>query len=200
MRCRSDDRPPARRLGRIAAFPSHAVMNPRILVLAACLMASAAAQAVSTTAEITARSALIGLQLAAQQRTAKGLLPVEQNACYQALQASEYHQTAEALVQAALSPAEVLQADQFFNSVPGRKYALHGLLGIYPALGEKPPEPLPVLTEADAKAIEAFAASPVGQALLKRQVLQSLPAREALDRRAQELVTRCKAVKPERAD
>lgn len=175
-------------------------MNARTIVLAACLLASTAAQAVSATAEITAESALIGLQLAAKRRAAKGLLPAEQAACYQALKASDYHDTAEKIVTGALAPAEVAAADAFFRSIPGRKYALHGLLSIYPSLGEKPPEPLPLLTEEDGRLIEAFAATPAGQALLKRQVLQSLPAREALDRRGQELVARCMAVKPNRAD
>lgn len=165
-----------------------------------CLLVSLAAHAVSTTAQITAESALIGLQLAAKQRAAKGILPAEQNACFQALQPSEYFETAEKIVTTALSPAELAAADQFFSSIPGRKYARHGLLGIYTSLGEKPPEALPEISAADGKAIEAFTTTAVGQALLKRQVLQSLPAREALDRRAQELVTRCKAVKPERAD
>lgn len=175
-------------------------MPLRSLALAACLLASFAAEAVSLTAQITAESALIGLQLAARQRAAKGLLPAEQNACFQALQPSDYYDTAEKIVTAALSAADVAAADQFFGSIPGRKYARHGLLGIYVALGEKPPEALPEFSTAEGKAIEAFAATSVGQALLKRQVLQSLPASEALNSRGQELVARCKAVKPARAD
>ncbi|RTL39100.1 MAG: hypothetical protein EKK53_17760 [Burkholderiales bacterium] len=175
-------------------------MNPRPLALAAGLLACMAAQAVSVTAQITAESALVGLQVAARQRAAKGLLPAEQNACFQALKSSEYFETAEAIVNKALSPAELAAADAFFESLPGRKYARHGVLAIYPALGEPLPAPLPELSAADGQAIEAFSATPVGQALLKRQVLQTWPAREALDRRGQELVARCKAVKPERAD
>lgn len=175
-------------------------MNPRVALLAAGLLASAAAQAVSTTAQITAESALIGLQLAAKQRADKGMLPAEQNACFQALTPSEYFETAEQIVTTALKPAEVAAADQFFNSIPGRKYARHGLMAIYTSLGEKPPEAMPEISAADGKAIEAFAASPVGEALLKRQVLQTLPAREALNSRGQVLVSRCKAIKPERAD
>lgn len=175
-------------------------MNFRLIALAAGWLTALSAQAVSTTAQITSESALIGLQLAAKQRAAKGILPAEQNACFQALQPSEYFETAEKIVTTALSPADVAAADQFFNSIPGRKYARHGLLSIYTALGEKLPEPLPELSTADGKAIEFFMNTTAGQALLKRQVLQALPAREALDRRAQELVTRCRAVKPERAD
>ncbi len=172
----------------------------RTLVLTACLLASFAAEAVSTTAKITAQSALLGLQLAAKQREAKGSLPAAQNACIQALQPSEFHDTTERVVKTALSADDVAAADQFFNSVPGRKYATHGLLGIYTALGEKAPEPLPALSVADNKAIEAFAASPAGQALLTRQVLQSPAARDAYDGRSRELVMRCQAVKPDRAD
>jgi hypothetical protein len=42
--------------------------------------------------------------------------------------------------------------------------------------------------------------SPAGQALFSRQVLQSPAARQAYDDRARELVMRCQAVKPDRAD
>jgi hypothetical protein len=175
-------------------------MNFRPMLLAAGLLASTVAHAVSTTAQITAESALLGLQLAAKQRAARGLLPPEQAACFQALQPSEYADTVEKIVSTALSPAELAAADQFFNSPPGRKYARHGLLGTYTAVGETPPEPLPEISADEGRAIEAFTASPVGRALLKRQVLQTLSAREALDRRGQELVARCKAVKPARAE
>lgn len=175
-------------------------MNPRALALAASLLACTAAQAVSMTAQITAESALIGLQLAAKQRAAKGLLPAEQNACFQALKPIEYFETAEAVVAQALSPAELAAAEKFFGSLPGLKYARHGMLAIYPALGEPLPAPLPEITPADGQVIEAFTATPAGQALLKRQVLQTFAAREALDRRGQELVARCRAVKSERPD
>lgn len=185
---------------RIGFSVPPSAMSPRPLALAAGLLACMAAQAVSMTAQITAESALIGLQVAAKQRAAKGLLPAEQNACFQALKSSEYFETAEAIVTKALSPADIAVADKFFESLPGRKYARHGVLAIYPALGEPLPAPLPELTPADGQAIEAFTATPVGQALIKRQVLQSWPAREALDRRGQELVARCRAVKPERPD
>lgn len=172
----------------------------RLLVLATCLLASFTAAAVSPTAQITARSALIGLQIAAKQREAKGVLPAAQNACIQALQADELYPTAEKVVATSLSADEMAAADQFFNSMPGRKYALHGLLGIYTTLGEQAPEPHPLITAEDRKAIEAFTATPAGQALLKRQVLQAPPARLAYEARIQELVARCRGVKPDRAD
>jgi len=175
-------------------------MNLRFFALAACLLASFNAQAVSQTAQITARSALIGLQIAAKQRAAKGSLPAAQNGCIQALQADELFTTTEQVVTTALSADELAAAEQFFGSMPGRKYALHGLLGIYATLGEPVPEPYPVIAPDEGKAIQAFAASPAGKALLTRQVLQAPAARMAYDARIQELVTRCKAVKPERAD
>lgn len=175
-------------------------MKLRSLTLAACLLASSAAQAVSPTAQITARSALIGLQIAAKQRQAKGVLPTAQNDCIQALQPDELYATTEKVVAQSLSADEVAAADQFFSTLPGRRYALHGLLGVYTALGEKPPEPLPLITVEDGKAIEAFAASPAGQALFKRQVLQAPAAQMAYDARIQELVMRCRAVKPDRPD
>lgn len=175
-------------------------MKLRSITLAACLLASFTAGAASTTAQITARSALIGLQVAAQQRQAKGVLPAAQNDCIQALQPDALYATTERVVAEALSADEVAAADRFFNSLPGRKYALHALLGIYTALGEKPPEPFPLITAEDGKAVEAFAASTAGQALLKRQVLQAPQARLAYDARIQELVTRCKAAAPDRAD
>ena len=136
-------------------------MNFRPMLLAAGLLASTAAHAVSTTAQITAESALLGLQLAAKQRAARGLLPPEQAACFQALQPSEYADTVEKIVSTALSPAELAAADQFFNSPPGRKYARHGLLGTYTAVGETPPEPLPEISADEGRAIEAFTVSPV---------------------------------------
>ena len=40
-------------------------------------------------------------------------------------------------------PADIAAADDFFNTPAGRKYARHGLLGLYTALGLKTPEPLP---------------------------------------------------------
>lgn len=174
--------------------------NTRLLALAAGLLASGAAQAVSQTAQITARSALIGLQIAAKQRAAKGALAPAQNACIQALQAEELYPATEQAVAQALSLDERAAAERFFDSAPGRKYALHGLLGVYTSLGEQPPEPYPVITAEDGRAIQAFAASAAGQALLKRQVLQAPEARLTYEARIQELVTRCKAVTPERAD
>ncbi|MGM9482094.1 hypothetical protein ACS5PN_12980 [Roseateles sp. NT4] len=174
--------------------------NTRLLALAACLLASSAAQAASLTAQLTARSALIGLQIAAKKREAKGVLPAVQNACIQALQPDELYPTTEKVVAESLSADELAAAEQFFNAVSGRKYALHGLLGIYTTLGEQPPEPYPAITAEDGKAIEAFTASPAGQALLKRQVLQAPAAQLAYEARIQELVKRCQAIKPERAD
>lgn len=175
-------------------------MKRSFLALAACLLATFTASAVTTTAQITARSALIGLQIAAKQRQAKGKLPAAQNDCIQALQADELYEATEKAVAGALSADEVAAAERFFNSLPGRKHAMHGLLGVYTSLGEKPPEPFPLITAEDGQAIEAFAASPAGQALLKRQVLQAPAARLAYELRIQELVNRCKAVKPDRAD
>jgi len=175
-------------------------MIHRSLVLAACLLASFAAEAVSTTAQITAQSALLGLQLSAKHRAAKGTLPAAQNACIQALKPAEFHETTEKVVTTSLSASEIAAADQFFNSVPGRKYATHGLLGIYTALGEKLPELLPAISATENQAIEAFTASPAGQALFTRNVLQSQAARDAYDGRARELVMRCQTVKPDRAD
>jgi len=175
-------------------------MKFRSIAPLAGLLASFAAQAVSPTAQITAQSALIGLQIAAKQREAKGVLPAAQNACIQALRPEELYPTTEKVVAQSLSAADMAAADQFFDSLPGRKYALHGLLGIYKALGEQPPEPYPLLTPEDGQAIEAFTATPAGQALLKRQVLQAPAARLAYETRIQELVLRCKAVKPDRPD
>jgi len=175
-------------------------MKLRSVALIACLSTGLAAHAVSTTAQITAQSALIGLQLAAKHREARGGLSTAQNACIQALQPSELNETTERVVAAALSADEITAADKFFASLPGSKFAKQGLLGIYTALGEKPPEPLPALSPAETKAIEAFAATPAGQALLTRQVLQSPAAREAYDGRIRELVARCQAIKPDRPD
>lgn len=174
-------------------------MTFRPWALAACLAAAVAtppAAAVSATAEVTAESALLGLQLAARRSAARGKLPAAQLACFQALQPREYFETAEQIVAAALSPADVAEADAFFTSAPGRKYARHGLLGLYTALGLKTPEPLPSFSADEVQAIEAFQATPAGLALVKRQVLGSAAARDALDRQAQALVTRCKATPP----
>lgn len=175
-------------------------MKLRSLVLIAGLLSSVTAGAASATAQITARSVLIGLQIAAKQRQDKGLLPAAQNDCIQALQPDELYETTERVVAEFLSADELAAAEQFFKSLPGRRYALHGLLSIYTTLGEKPPEPLPLITAEDGKVIEAFAASPAGRALLKRQVLQAPAARLAYDERIQALVTRCKAAAPDRPD
>lgn len=173
--------------------------NVRLLVLGTCLLASTATHAVSLTAKITAQSALIGLQIAAKQRAAKGVLPEAQNACIQALKPDELFATTDLVVATALSADELAAAEAFFASPSGRKYATHGLLGIYTSLGEQAPEPFPLITAEDGKAIEAFTTTPAGQALLKRQVLQAPKAQMAYELRIQELVTRCKAVKPDTA-
>ena len=149
----------------------------RALAGATCLsllLASPGAQAVSTTAEVTAASALLGLQLAARHSAARGKLAPAQLACFLALQPEAYFETSEQIVGAALSPADIAAADDFFNTPAGRKYARHGLLGLYTALGLKTPEPLPEFSAEDIRAIEAFQATPVGQALVQRQVLASL--------------------------
>lgn len=174
------------------------LVRSALAVCAAAVLATAAgpAAAVSVTAEVTAESALLGLKLAARQSAARGTLTAAQNACFQALAASEYFEAAEQIVSAALSPAEVAAADSFFTSAPGRKYALHGLLGLYVALNLKTPEPLPRFTAEEIQAIEAFTATPVGEALVKRQVLESPAARSALDAQSQALVKRCKPPTP----
>lgn len=190
-----------RSAGRIRALSLPALpMSLRSLALISCLASLLAtagpAAAVSVTAEVTAESALVGLKLAARQSAARGTLTAAQNDCFQALAPSEYFEAAEQIVNAALSPAELAAADTFFTSATGRKYALHGLLGLYVALNLKTPEPLPRFTAEDIQAIESFTATPVGEALVKRQVLESPAARAALDGRSQALVKRCKPAKP----
>ena len=166
---------------------------PRALTLAACLLGSLAAGAASLTAQLAAESALLGLQLAARHQATRGKLPAAQNACLQALQPSEYFETTEQVVAAALSPAERAEADEFLASAAGRKYGRKGLLAGYAAVGMAPPEPLPEFTDAETQAIEAFAATRAGRALVGRQALQSPAAQEAYARRTGELVARCKA-------
>ena len=166
---------------------------PRAHALAACLLGSLSAQAASLTAQLAAESALLGLQLAAHHQAARGRLPAAQNACLQALQPSEYFETTEQVVAAALSPAERAEAEAFLASDPGRKYGRKGLLAGYAAVGVTPPEPMPEFTDADTQAIETFAATRAGRALVGRQVLQAPAAQEAYARRTAELVARCKA-------
>lgn len=195
-----------RSTGRMGALPLPALpMSLRSLALApfaAAVLAATAgpAAAVSVTAEVTAESALLGLKLAARQSAARGTLTAAQDACFQALAPSEYFEAAEQIVHAALSPTDVAAADTFFTSATGRKYALHGLLGLYVALNLKTPEPLPRFTAEDIQAIEAFTATPVGEALVQRQVLESPAAHAALDGRSQALVKRCKPAPAAKAD
>jgi hypothetical protein len=167
-------------------------MHRRILLL---LLSSVSSIACAGSAAVDAFSqpVLLGMQLSVKQGARKSAMPEEQLACVQRLKPSAFYAVVEEVMNSALTPPEVAEASRFFGTSVGQKYLKHGLLRIYPAVGERAPEPLPDFSDSEYKELEVFAAAPTGQALITRQVMQSVAAKQAYATRIRELLEQCRA-------
>lgn len=162
------------------------------LVLA-CASPSAAEEQQSAVVHAFSAPALLGMQLSAQRGFRRGLLGEKEIGCVMALKQSEFYPVVSRLVDANLASAEQATANEFFQSAVGRKYAKHGLLQLYPAVGERAPEPLPDISDAEYRRIEDFSRTAAGRKIFNERFMQRVVARQALDERIQELLAQCRA-------
>lgn len=168
-------------------------MTLRTSLIVLCFAASSCANASPAAVDAFAQPVLLGMQLSAKQGVRKGAISEDQLNCIQALTPSAFYRVVEGVMAEALTPQELAAADRFFSTPVGQKYIKHGLLRIYPAVGERAPEPLPDFSDSEYGELEAFAATAAGQALIGRQVMQSVAAKQSYGTRIRELVEQCRA-------
>ncbi len=140
-----------------------------------------------------AAPAVLGMKLSAKKGNRRGVLGDKELTCVLALEPSEFYPAVRRLLDANLTPTELVAANGFFQSTVGQKYAKHGLLQVYPAVGERAPEPLPDISDAEYKHIEVFSTTAVGHKFFNDRFMQRVAARQALDERIQELLAQCGA-------
>ena len=133
------------------------------------------------------------MQVSAKHGEQRGAISASESQCLQALQPRALYSTVQQVMSTALTSGEQAAVNRFFSTPVGQKYAKHGLLQVYAALGEHAPEPLPEFSNAEHRQLEAFAATSAGQALISRQVMQSQAANQSYAVRIQELVEACRA-------
>lgn len=158
-----------------------------ILFVSTCSFVHAAPAAV----EAFAQPVLLGMQLSAKQGGREGKISEDELACIQALTPSAFYKVVEGVVTAALTSQELATANRFFGTPVGQKYLKHGLIGLYSAVGERAPEPIPNFSDSEYRQLEAFAATPAGQALITRRVMQSAAVKQSYSTRIRELMEQC---------
>lgn len=139
-----------------------------------------------------AQATLLGMQLSAQHGARKGAISSAQATCVQALKPIAFYGTVGQVLASALDSKDLPAVDRFFTTPVGRKYAKYGLLQIYPAVGERAPEPLPTFSDSEYRELEVFAATPAGRRLISDKVMQSVEAKSAYDSRIRELLEQCR--------
>lgn len=167
-------------------------MSIRIAVLTVSTLICSTAVAGPVANQAFAQSALLGMQLSVKKAEQEGTASHETCACVQRLAPEVFVATVDAVMSAALTQQERDDADRFFSSGVGRKYLKHGLLQLYVAVGQKPPEAPPSFSDVEYSALSSFAATSAGQLLITRQVMQSPAARQLYVRRISELLDECK--------
>jgi hypothetical protein len=168
-------------------------MTFRLLFFFATLSISFAVSAASPAIDAFAQPVLLGMQLSAKHGERRGEISTAENACVQALPPSSFYGVVEGVMSDALTPSELATTDRFFSTPVGQKYLKHGVLRIYPAVGERAPEALPEFSDSEYRQLEAFAATSAGNALITRQVMQSAAAKQGYGARIRELSEGCRA-------
>jgi hypothetical protein len=105
--------------------------------------------------------------------------------------ATVFSPTYETLSGELLTKGEIAAANGFFSSPVGRKYAKHGQLQLYAAVGMRSPAPLPDFSDAEYRELESFSRTSAGNKLMVQKVLEALAALQAVNRRIQEIVASC---------
>ena len=140
-----------------------------------------------------AKSSLVGMQLSVRRAQLQGKVPATVSECVQLLDDSSFIQVFASLLAENLTPSERQDTDHFFSTPVGRKYAKHGLMQVYTAVGETPPEPVPTFSDPEYKELERFASTTAGEKLIVRKVLENASARQSIGSRIQTLLNQCRA-------
>lgn len=143
-------------------------------------------------------SALLSMQLLAARAQNRGDIPVSVVNCIKSLDKASYDPILSIALTETLSPEEIAEAETFYASEPGRKYAKHGLLQVYEAAGVEPPEEYPDFSEEELKALEDFSHTPAGDKLIVKKVLAKPPVRKAMESLSQELLASCRVWRVQR--
>lgn len=143
------------------------------------------------TVNTLAQSALLGMQLSIKRGYQAGKVPGSVANCVAVLKTDSFAPMYEALLKSELTPAEQQATESFFKSSVGSKYAKHGLLQIYLAVGEKAPESLPSFSPAEMKELEGFSKTSAGEKLMIKKVMQTPAAAQAVNTTISQLLSQC---------
>jgi hypothetical protein len=161
-----------------------------LLLVVATPIEAAPTEAPQTVAAFS-KAALVGMQLGALHGFQRGEIPQSTFECIQRYDESIFDATVSTLLAEKLSEEEILAAEDFFSSPTGIKYRRKGIMGIYVAVGEVPPEPAPTLSDADFKEVERFSRTSAGRKIILENIMQSGNSREVVTARVHQLLSRC---------
>ncbi|GCB06788.1 hypothetical protein PSUB009319_44190 [Ralstonia sp. SET104] len=125
----------------------------------------------------------------------QGKVTRAQYQCVEQLNASDMRKTVYEVLAQALNDDELQDAQEFFGSSVGIKYARYGILKIYSQRGATPPEPEPLFTSTDRSELASFASRPAGKKLIVDHVLESDSARQAFTAGTVQLLRGCMAMR-----
>lgn len=165
----------------------------RLLLPAALLLGGGAqAQTVNAiTAGVFSKPALLGVQLSIKAGLKQGKVTQEQAKCVQGLDPASFDEVFKQLLSSNLDAKELMRTQSFFAKSVGKKFAKHGLLGVYTAAGEPLPEAPPRFTEDEMSDFEQFRTSTAGEKLVTNKVLESESARAVLNARIEKVLETC---------
>jgi hypothetical protein len=134
---------------------------------------------------------LVGMKLAFAKNYRQGRVGILQYQCIAHLRAPLLREPVYRLLASSLSEEELLDAQDFYASPVGQKYAKFGVLQIYSSVGEDKPEPDPKFTNHEERTLESFADRPAGRKLIREQILERPATRQALAPTVNSLVRNC---------
>lgn len=170
----------------------HMRIHFAIAFIISTVATSAACESVSPAMTLAfSESVLVGVKLSVAQGVRAGKVPSNRGQCVAALPSNSFSDVVDGLLSQHFAAPELRQAESFFASEVGKKYTQHGKLQAYQQLGEPLPSPLPNFSDAEYKLLESFAATKVGDALIKQKIMESPTSRQAYQARIRELLAQC---------
>ena len=140
------------------------------------------------------QSAAVETGLGYRQLGEQGQITQKLTQCMQKLDRSAFTDVFARTVAEQLTPDEIKDATQFYESEVGQKFVKVQLVDAYAQFDAAPPEPAPELSESEKASIAAFLCSPAGTKLIGNAVLTDSPqGRKATRERILELHARCSA-------
>jgi hypothetical protein len=162
-----------------------------LAILVAGLCSPALPADTTTTVQSFAQASLLGIQLAVKHGQQQGKVAAATADCVAAFKPDTFVEVFDKLVKSTLTEDEQQTTEAFFNSATGVKFAKLGILQVYGAVGDKAPEPLPVLTDAEKADIEAFSRTPAGDKLMLKKAFEQPAAMANINQRIKELLAQC---------